>query len=109
MHGINAEPLIDIGVAGLQRLLASLDKLKEASVVIVCAGMEGSLPTVIAGLIPQPVIGVPTSVGYGLSKGGHAAVQGMLASCAPGLLAVNIDNGYGAAMAALRIMKSSIK
>jgi hypothetical protein len=75
-------------------------------VLIVCAGMEGALPTVVAGLLPQPVIGVPISVGYGVSAGGAAALQGMLASCAPGLTVVNIDNGYGAAMAALRILNS---
>ena len=67
--------------------------------------MEGSLATVVAGLLPQPVIAVPVSVGYGVSAGGHVALQGMLASCAPGLCVVNIDNGYGAAMAALRILR----
>jgi len=71
----------------------------------VCAGMEGSLPTVVAGLVPQPVIAVPVSVGYGVSAGGRAALEGMLSSCAPGLTVVNIDNGYGAAMAALRILR----
>ncbi len=106
LHGVKTELLLDIGVAGLHRLLDSLEVLEKAKVLIVCAGMEGSLPTVIAGLIPQPVIGLPVSVGYGVSKEGHAALQGMLASCAPGLLVVNIDNGYGAAMAALRIIKS---
>jgi len=75
-------------------------------VLIACAGMEGALPTVLAGLVPQPVIGVPVSVGYGVSAGGQAALHGMLASCAPGLSVVNIDNGYGAAMAALRILNS---
>jgi len=75
-------------------------------VLIACAGMEGALPTVLAGLLPQPVIGVPVAVGYGVSAGGMAALNGMLASCAPGLLVVNIDNGYGAAMAALRILNS---
>ncbi len=107
-HGVKTEMLMDVGVAGLQRLLGSLDKFKTARIVIVCAGMEGALPTIIAGLIPQPVIGLPVSVGYGVSMGGNAALQGMLASCAPGLLVVNIDNGYGAAMAALRIIKSSL-
>ncbi len=106
-HGVKAEVLMDVGVSGLQRLLGRLDKFKTARTVIVCAGMEGALPTIIAGLIPQPVIGLPVSVGYGVSMGGNAALQGMLASCAPGLLVVNIDNGYGAAMAALRIIKSS--
>ncbi len=107
-HGVKTQAILDIGVAGLHRLLDSLEQLKNAKVVIVCAGMEGSLPTVIAGLIPQPVIGLPVSIGYGISKGGYVALQAMLASCAPGLLVVNIDNGYGAAMAALRILKSQI-
>ena len=105
-HGIKSEVLLDVGVAGLHRLLKNLDRIKSARSIIACAGMEGSLPTVLAGLLPQPVIGVPVSVGYGVGLGGKTALEGMLASCAPGLLVVNIDNGYGAAMAALRIMKS---
>jgi len=104
LHGIAAELLLDVGVAGLQRLLDQLERLRPARVLIACAGMEGALPTVLAGLLPQPVIGVPVSVGYGVSAGGQAALHGMLASCAPGLTVVNIDNGYGAAMAALRII-----
>lgn len=103
-HGIPSVLVEDVGVAGLHRLLDRLAILREASVLIVCAGMEGALPTVVAGLLPQPVIAVPISVGYGVSAGGAAALQGMLASCAPGLTVVNIDNGYGAAMAALRIL-----
>lgn len=103
-HGIQTDLLIDVGVAGLHRLLDQLEKLKKAKVLIAFAGMEGALPTVLAGLVPQPVIAVPVSVGYGVSKGGLAALNGMLASCAPGLVVVNIDNGYGAAMAALRIL-----
>ncbi|MEB3318212.1 MAG: nickel pincer cofactor biosynthesis protein LarB [Cyanobacteriota bacterium] len=103
-HGIQSALVEDVGVAGLHRLLDRLEILREATVLIVCAGMEGALPTVVAGLLPQPVIGVPISVGYGVSAGGAAALQGMLASCAPGLTVVNIDNGYGAAMAALRIL-----
>lgn len=106
LHGIKTEILLDIGVAGLHRLLNNLDKLTSAEVVIACAGMEGALPTVLGGLIPQPVIGVPVSVGYGVSAGGITALKGMLASCSPGLTVVNIDNGYGAAMAALRIIRS---
>jgi pyridinium-3,5-biscarboxylic acid mononucleotide synthase len=106
-HGVRAELVLDVGVAGLQRLLDQLERLRSARVLIACAGMEGALPTVLAGLLPQPVIGVPVSVGYGVSAGGQAALQGMLASCAPGLTVVNIDNGYGAAMAALRILLSS--
>jgi NCAIR mutase (PurE)-related protein len=96
-------------VAGLHRLLERLPLLRTAQVLIACAGMEGALPTVLAGLVPQPVIGVPVSVGYGVSAGGRAALDGMLASCAPGLTVVNIDNGYGAAMAALRILNSSVE
>ena len=105
-HGIRSELLLDVGVAGLHRLLNNLERIKRAKVLIACAGMEGALPTVLAGLISQPVIGVPVSVGYGVSAGGRTALEGMLASCAPGLAVVNIDNGYGAAMAALRILKA---
>ena len=105
-HGIATELVLDVGVAGLHRLLDRLEELRRAPVLIACAGMEGALPTVLAGLLPQPVIGVPVAVGYGVSAGGMAALNGMLASCAPGLLVVNIDNGYGAAMAALRILNS---
>jgi len=104
-HGVGAERIADVGVAGLQRLLSQLTHLESHRVLIVCAGMEGSLPTVVAGLVPQPVIAVPVSVGYGVSAGGRAALEGMLSSCAPGLTVVNIDNGYGAAMAALRILR----
>ena len=104
LHGIQVELLLDVGVSGLHRLLDQLERLKRAKVLIACAGMEGALPTVLAGLVPQPVIGVPVSVGYGVSAGGKTALEGMLASCAPGLVVVNIDNGYGAAMAALRIL-----
>jgi NCAIR mutase (PurE)-related protein len=106
-HGIQSSLVEDVGVAGLHRLLDRLEQLRHANVLIVCAGMEGALPTVVAGLLPQPVIAVPMSVGYGVSAGGHAALNGMLASCAPGLTVVNIDNGYGAAMAALRILKGA--
>jgi NCAIR mutase (PurE)-related protein len=104
-HRVPCELLLDVGVAGLHRLLDQLDQLQSARVLIACAGMEGALPTVLAGLLPQPVIAVPVSVGYGVSAGGMAALHGMLASCAPGLTVVNIDNGYGAAMAALRILR----
>tara|TARA_B100000965_G_scaffold317854_1_gene278486 strand:- start:703 stop:1350 length:648 start_codon:yes stop_codon:yes gene_type:complete len=106
LHGIKTKLLIDVGVAGIHRLLERLDEIKSAKVVIACAGMEGALPTVLAGLIPQPIIGLPVSVGYGISYGGRTALEGMLSSCSPGLLVVNIDNGYGAAMAALRILSS---
>ncbi len=106
VHGIKTKLLIDVGVAGLHRLLNRLEEIKLAKVVIACAGMEGALPTVLAGLIPQPIIGLPVSVGYGISGGGKTAMEGMLASCAPGLLVVNIDNGYGAGMAAIRILQA---
>ena len=106
LHGIKTKLLIDVGVAGIHRLLDRLEEIKSAKVVIACAGMEGALPTVLAGLIPQPIIGLPVSVGYGISGGGKTAIEGMLASCAPGLLVVNIDNGYGAAMAAIRILSA---
>ena len=106
LHGIGVDLVMDVGVAGLHRLLDQLPRLETARVLIACAGMEGALPTVLTGLVPQPVIGVPVSVGYGVSQGGRAALDGMLASCAPGLCVVNIDNGYGAAMAALRMLRS---
>ena len=106
LHGIGVDLVMDVGVAGLHRLLDQLPRLEKARVLIACAGMEGALPTVLTGLVPQPVIGVPVSVGYGVSQGGRAALDGMLASCAPGLCVVNIDNGYGAAMAALRMLRS---
>ena len=108
-HGVSCGLLVDVGVAGLQRLLNQLERLRRAEVLIACAGMEGALPTVLAGLVPQPVIAVPVSVGYGVSAGGQAALNGMLASCAPGLTVVNIDNGYGAAMAALRILNLQLR
>ncbi len=93
----------DVGVAGLHRLLRVLPDLEKCSVLIVAAGMEGALPTVIAGLLPQPIVALPTSVGYGASMGGFVALASMLSSCAPGLSVVNIDNGIGAAMVAARI------
>lgn len=106
-HRVASRLVLDVGVAGLHRLLDQLEQIRTAAVLIVCAGMEGSLPTVVTGLLPQPVIGVPVAVGYGVSSGGGTALNGMLASCAPGLTVVNIDNGFGAAMAALRIIRSS--
>ncbi|MEM1027140.1 MAG: nickel pincer cofactor biosynthesis protein LarB [Planctomycetota bacterium] len=93
----------DVGVAGLHRILARVDELREASVVIVVAGMEGALPSVVAGLIDAPVIAVPTSVGYGTHFHGIAALLGMLNSCGSGVTVVNIDNGFGAAFAASKI------
>jgi pyridinium-3,5-biscarboxylic acid mononucleotide synthase len=102
--GHRVQRLADVGVAGLHRLFASSAMLHEAEVVIVVAGMEGALPSVVGGLVSAPVIAVPTSVGYGASFGGLAALLGMLNSCAAGVTVVNIDNGFGAAAAASRIM-----
>jgi len=93
-------------VAGLHRLLSAGDALGQARVVIVVAGMEGALPSVVGGLVAVPVIAVPTSVGYGASFGGLAALLGMLNSCAAGVTVVNIDNGFGAAAAACRICRT---
>ncbi|MDT7711511.1 MAG: pyridinium-3,5-biscarboxylic acid mononucleotide synthase [Pseudonocardiales bacterium] len=97
--------IADVGVAGLHRLFAYLDELSEADCVIAIAGMEGTLPGVVTGLIRTPVVGVPTSVGYGVSACGHVAAAAMLASCAPGLSVVNIDNGFGAAAHAIKIVE----
>ena len=98
--------LTDVGVAGIHRILTQTDLLRSAAVIIVVAGMEGALPSVVGGLVPVPVIAVPTSVGYGASFGGIAALLGMLNSCAAGVTVVNIDNGFGAAAAASRINHS---
>lgn len=100
MCGNRVETLYDVGVAGIHRLLARTDRLRAASVLIVVAGMEGALPSVVAGLVARPVIAVPTSVGYGASFGGLSALLGMLTSCASGVTVVNIDNGFGAGYAA---------
>ena len=98
--------LTDVGVAGIHRILTQTDALRSAAVIIVVAGMEGALPSVIGGLVSVPVIAVPTSVGYGAAFGGVAALLGMLNSCASGVTVVNIDNGFGAAAAASRINHS---
>mgnify|MGYP001203932126 FL=1 len=95
----------DVGVAGLWRLLERVDELKDKDVVIVASGMEGALPSVVGGLVAGVVIALPTSIGYGVAVGGRAALSSALASCAPGLVVVNIDNGYGAACAALRALR----
>lgn len=100
------ERLTDVGVAGIHRILTQTDALRSAAVVVVVAGMEGALPSVVGGLVAVPVIAVPTSVGYGASFGGIAALLGMLNSCAAGVTVVNIDNGFGAAAAASRINHS---
>ncbi len=97
LMGNTTELIADVGVAGIHRLLAQKQSLQSARVLIVCAGMEGALPTVVAGLVQAPVIAVPTSVGYGASFGGVAALLGMLNTCSPNVSVVNIDNGFGAA------------
>ncbi|WP_022851297.1 nickel pincer cofactor biosynthesis protein LarB [Limisalsivibrio acetivorans] len=102
--GIEHEIYSDIGVAGLHRFVNRAEQIRAKDVIIVVAGMEGALPSVVGGSFPQPVIAVPSSVGYGVSKGGFTALLGMLSSCAPGVTVVNIDNGYGAAVAAFRIL-----
>ncbi|MCZ7647814.1 MAG: nickel pincer cofactor biosynthesis protein LarB [Planctomycetota bacterium] len=102
--GARAEGLYDVGVAGLHRLLDKLEQLRNAAAVIVVAGMEGALPSVVGGLVACPVVAVPTSVGYGASFKGVAALLGMLNSCAAGVTVVNIDNGFGAAAAVIRML-----
>jgi pyridinium-3,5-biscarboxylic acid mononucleotide synthase len=104
VHRIN-----DVGVAGLHRLLSHIERLQSASVIIVCAGMEGALASVVAGLVNCPVIAVPTSVGYGANLGGVTTLLAMLNSCAAGVVTVNIDNGFGAAYAATQINRKLIK
>ncbi len=105
-HGYDAPVIADVGVAGLWRLLQRLDDIRRLHVVIAVAGMEGALFSVLGGLIEAPVIAVPTSVGYGIGTGGRVALQSALASCAPGVVAVNIDNGYGAACAAIKMRRA---
>jgi pyridinium-3,5-biscarboxylic acid mononucleotide synthase len=106
LHAVGLETvrMYDIGVAGLHRLLHRVDELRRARAVIVCAGMEGALPSVVGGLVSAPVVAVPTSVGYGTALGGFTALFSMLNSCASGLVVVNIDNGFGAAMAVHRML-----
>lgn len=103
--GCRVRTLHDVGVAGLHRLLSRLPELRRASVIIAVAGMEGALPSVVAGLVDKPVIGVPTSVGYGASMKGLAALLAILNSCASGLTVVNIDNGFGAGFAAAQMLR----
>jgi hypothetical protein len=105
IFGNRVERIADVGVAGVHRLLAVRDRLEACDVVIVVAGMEGALPSAVAGLVSKPVIAVPTSVGYGASFGGLAALLGMLNSCGSGVTVVNIDNGFGAAYAAAQITR----
>jgi pyridinium-3,5-biscarboxylic acid mononucleotide synthase len=107
MMGNTVDRLYDVGVAGLHRVLEQRDRLWAASVLIVVAGMEGALPSVVGGLVERPVIAVPTSIGYGTSLGGLAALLGMLNTCAAGVVVVNIDNGFGAAAAASRMNRAA--
>ncbi len=105
LMGCEVKTINDIGIAGIDRLLKRRPDLLRASVIIAVAGMEGALPSVIAGLVDKPVIGVPTSIGYGSSNGGMAALMAMLNSCASGLTVVNIDNGFGAGFAAAQMLR----
>jgi hypothetical protein len=103
--GVTAAPLYDVGVAGLHRLIAHREEIEKATVLVVVAGMEGALPSVVAGLFPKPILAVPTSVGYGAAFGGLAALLAMLNSCASGVAVVNIDNGFGAGFMAAMISR----
>jgi len=107
--GIEVETIFDVGVSGIHRVLSIRNKLKEADVLIVIAGMEGALPSVVAGLVDTPIIAVPTSVGYGASFKGIAPLLTMLNSCAPGISVVNIDNGYSAGFFAAAVIKKILK
>ncbi len=106
--GYQTQRVRDVGVAGLHRLLSRINEIKEADIIIVIAGMEGALASVVGGLVSQPVVAVPTSVGYGTGLGGIAALLSMLNSCAAGVSVVNIDNGFGAAIAAHRVLSRSV-
>lgn len=106
MCGVPFERIFDVGVAGIHRLLSNVDRLARSPAVIVVAGMEGALPSVVGGLIGGPVIAVPTSVGYGTALSGFTALLGMLTSCASGVTVVNIDNGFGAAVAVIRLLQA---
>ena len=107
VHGAGVTRIDDVGVAGLHRLLEVRDRFAEADCLVVVAGMEGALPSVVGGLTGVPLVAVPTSVGYGASFGGLAALLGMLNSCAPGVTVVNIDNGYGAGVFAARVARNA--
>jgi NCAIR mutase (PurE)-related protein len=106
-QGRGATLIADVGVAGLWRLTQRVEEIRSFPVVIVAAGMDAALPSVVGGLVAAPVIAVPTSVGYGVAAGGHTALNSVLASCASGITVVNIDNGYGAACAALRLLHAA--
>jgi NCAIR mutase (PurE)-related protein len=103
-YGVGVCEIYDVGVAGLWRLLERIDELRDMSIVITVAGMEGTLPSVVAGLVPGLVIAVPVATGYGVAANGITALNSALASCSPGLVVVNVDNGYGAGCAALRML-----
>lgn len=105
-YGHEALEVHDVGVAGLWRITERLDELRACKIIICVAGMDAALPTVLGGLVPAALIAVPTSVGYGMVKGGETALRSLLVSCAPGVTVTNIDNGYGAASAAIRILNS---
>jgi len=107
-HGVTATEIHDVGVAGLWRLQARLEELQQQQVIICVAGMDAALPTVLAGLVSALVIAVPTSTGYGMARGGETALNALLCSCAQGLVVVNIDNGFGAACAALRALQARV-
>jgi len=107
VHGAGVRVVTDVGVAGLHRLLAVRQELLDSDCLVVVAGMEGALPSVVGGLVGVPVVAVPTSVGYGASFGGLSALLGMLNSCAPGVVVVNIDNGYGAGVFAARFARNA--
>jgi NCAIR mutase (PurE)-related protein len=102
--GIETRRIYDVGVAGIHRLFANDDRIRESDVLIVAAGMEGALPSVLGGLYPHPIIAVPTSNGYGTALGGFTPLLAMLTGCSPGVTVVNIDNGVGAAAAAFKIL-----
>ena len=109
VHGAGVERVDDVGVAGLHRLLEARDRFADADCLVVVAGMEGALPSVVGGLTGIPLVAVPTSVGYGASFGGLAALLAMLNSCAPGVTVVNIDNGYGAGVFAARVARNAAR
>lgn len=106
-NGLPSTRIGDVGVAGLWRLQERLDEIRRHPILILCAGMDAALPTVVGGLVSSVIIGVPTSVGYGVAEGGHTALHSMLASCSQGLTVMNIDNGFGAACAAIRVLHAS--
>ncbi|HEX5494798.1 MAG TPA: nickel pincer cofactor biosynthesis protein LarB [Mycobacteriales bacterium] len=109
VFGAAADRICDVGVAGVHRLLAARDRLVDADCLVVVAGMDGALPSVVGGLVGVPVVAVPTSVGYGASFGGLAALLAMLNSCAPGVVVVNIDNGFGAGVFAARVARAAAR